>query len=110
MATQRDDLAGQAMIILIPMGITGEVDDFGPKEVAHTAYQYADAMLGVRALTRTSTSKPPSDKLIPTLVYALKCVLDDFQDHGPQDSDDWDCVRLAKNALARAEVEHTDAH
>ncbi len=44
----RDYFAAQAMAALIPLGIDGTVDDFGPTEVAHDAYAFADAMLKAR--------------------------------------------------------------
>lgn len=44
----RDYFAGQALGELVRAGITGEVDDFTPIQVAKTAYNFADAMLKAR--------------------------------------------------------------
>jgi hypothetical protein len=46
--TLRDYFAGQALAALAPLGATGEVDDYGPRNVASDAYGYADAMLKAR--------------------------------------------------------------
>lgn len=43
-----DKAVVMAMAKLIPFGVSGDVDDFGPKEVANDAAQYADAMLAER--------------------------------------------------------------
>jgi hypothetical protein len=40
-----DMAAAAAMRVLIPFGVTGQVDDYGPKEVASDAANFATALL-----------------------------------------------------------------
>ena len=44
----RDYFAGQALAGMVNAAITQEVDDYKPHNVAHDAYQFADAMLFAR--------------------------------------------------------------
>jgi hypothetical protein len=43
-----DMAAAAAMRVLIPFGVTGQVDDYGPEEVASDAANFATALLAER--------------------------------------------------------------